>query len=88
MGLPLFPLPLAGCGGSFFDSRDACGGSAKGPDFLDRADADAVGLAQGAIDGPSFRHAHLGAVDKERDIGRIGIAVADEAESASDVILR
>ena len=25
------PLPLAGCGGSFFDSREDCGGSAKDP---------------------------------------------------------
>ena len=27
----MFPLPLAGCGGSFLDSGEACGGSAKDP---------------------------------------------------------
>ena len=54
----------------------------EGPDFLDRADADAVGFAQGAVDGSGFRHAHFGAVDKERDIGRIGVAVADKAGGA------
>ena len=48
-------------------------------DLLDRADADAVGFAQGAVDGPSLGHAHFGAMDQKGNIGRIGIAVADEA---------
>jgi hypothetical protein len=51
----------------------------KRPDFLDRADADAVGLAQGPVDRPGFGHAHLGAVDQGRDIGRIGIAIAEKS---------
>jgi hypothetical protein len=38
--------------------------TSEGTDLLDRADADAIGLAQGAIDGSRFGHAHLGAVDK------------------------
>src|SRR5438094_6402723 len=51
----------------------------EGPDFLDRADTDAVGLAQGPVDRPGLRDTHLGAVDQRRDIGGIRIAVADEA---------
>jgi hypothetical protein len=39
-------------------------GPGIGPDLLDRADADAVGLAQGAIDRPGLGHAHLGATDE------------------------
>src|SRR6266446_6411487 len=39
---------------------------------------DSVGLAQSAIDGPRFCHTHLGPANQWRDIGRIGVAVADE----------
>ena len=77
----VFPLPLDGCGWSFFDSREDCGGSANGPDFLYRADADAVRFAKRAIDRPGFRHAHFGAVDEERDVGRIGITVSDKTST-------
>src|ERR1700722_1016582 len=34
-------------------------GFRKRPDFLDRADADAVSLAQGPVDRPGFGHPHL-----------------------------
>ena len=51
----------------------------KRADLLDRADADAVGLAQGPVDRPGLGHPHLGAMDQGRHIGGIGIAVADEA---------
>ena len=51
----------------------------EGPDLFDRADADAVSLSQGAIDGPGFSHSHFGTVDKERDIGRVGVTIADKA---------
>ena len=54
-------------------------GFTKRPDLLDRADADAVGLAQGAVDRPGFGHAHLGAVDQGRHVGWIGIAVTHKA---------
>src|SRR5664280_648278 len=47
-------------------------------DLLDRADANAIRLTQGAIDGSSFRYAHLGAADQQRNVGRIGVAVPDE----------
>src|SRR5208282_804989 len=50
----------------------------NGSDFLDRAEADTISLAQGAVDGSCLGHAHLGPANKRRDIGRIGVAVADE----------
>jgi len=50
----------------------------KGSDFLDRADADTVRLAEGTIDGTSFGHPHFGAADQWGDIGGVGVAVADE----------
>src|ERR1035438_6866019 len=47
-------------------------------DFLDRADPDAIRLAQSAIDGSGFGDAHLGTADQQRNIERISIAVAHE----------
>jgi hypothetical protein len=47
--------------------------------LLDRADADSISFAEGAINRPSFCDPHLGPADKGRNIGWIGIAVADEA---------
>jgi len=48
--------------------------------FFHRAEGNAVCLAQGAIDGTGFGHAHLGMVeDQGRDIAGIGIAVAHKA---------
>src|ERR1035441_5867408 len=49
-------------------------------DLLDRADADAIRLAQSAIDSSGLRDPHLGAADQQRYIGRIGVAVADETD--------
>src|SRR4029077_9394987 len=34
------------------------------PNLFDRADADAVGLSQGAVDSPGLGHPHLGAADQ------------------------
>jgi hypothetical protein len=49
-------------------------------ELFKRAQANAVGLAQGSIDGPGFGHAHLGIVENQRrDIAGVGVAVADEA---------
>src|ERR1019366_388985 len=47
-------------------------------DLLNRADSDAIGLAQGAIDRPSFRYAHLGASHQHGNVGRVSVPVADE----------
>jgi hypothetical protein len=55
---------------------------AEGPGgkLLEGAEGDAVSLAQGAVDGAGFGHAHLGVVEDEGgDIAGMGIAVTDEA---------
>jgi hypothetical protein len=57
-------------------------------DFLNRADADPVGFAQGAVDGARFCHPHFSTVDKERDIGRVSIAVAYESTTFAKEYLR
>src|ERR1022692_1761816 len=46
--------------------------------LLNRADADAIRLAQSTIDGSGFGDPHLGTANQQRNIGRIGIAVAHE----------
>jgi hypothetical protein len=48
--------------------------------LLHRAEGDAVGLAQGAINGARFGHAKFGVVeDKRRNITRVRVAVTHEA---------
>jgi len=42
----------------------------------------AVGLAEGTVDRAGFGDAHLGAVDQGRDVGRIGVPIADEPARA------
>jgi len=49
------------------------------PDFLNRADADAVGFAEGTVDGARFCHAHFRTVNQRGNIGRIRVAVTDES---------
>jgi hypothetical protein len=57
--------------------------------LLEGAEGDAVGLAQGAVDGAGFSHAHLGVVEDEgRDVAGVGIAVADEAAALGRLIDR
>ena len=46
--------------------------------FLDRANPDAVRLAQSAIYSSGFCYTHLGAADQQRNVGRVSIAVPDE----------
>jgi hypothetical protein len=48
-------------------------------DLLDRADPDSISFAESAIDSASLGHAHFGAMNKERDIGRVGVAVTNES---------
>jgi hypothetical protein len=59
----------------------------RGPtEFLNRTEPDAVGLAEGAVDGSCFGDAHLGAVDQGRDVGWIGVPVADETARAGGFV--
>jgi len=51
-------------------------------DLLDRADADAVGLAEGAIDCPGLGHPHFGPANERGDVERVSVAVADKAGGA------
>jgi len=56
------------------------GWQGPGRKLFERAQGDAVGLAEGAIDGTGFGHAHFGVVeDQGRNIAGMGVAVADEA---------
>ena len=47
--------------------------------FLDRADAAAIGFAQGAIDGAGLGDAHLSAANQSRYVRRIRVTIANEA---------
>ncbi len=51
----------------------------KGPDLLNRAQPDAIGLAKGPVDGPGLSDAHLGAADQIGHVGGIGVPIANEA---------
>jgi len=43
-------------------------------------EGDAVGLAEGAVDGAGFGHAHFSVVeDQGRNVAGMGVTVADEA---------
>ncbi len=50
----------------------------KAPDLLNRAQPDAIGLAEGTVDGPGLSHTHLGTADQIGHVGGIGISIADE----------
>ena len=63
----------------------------KGPGrkFFERAEVDAVGLAELAVDSAGFGHAHLSVVeDQGRNIAGMGVAVADEATAPGRLIDR
>ena len=82
-GPPLFPLPLARLRRKLLRLSRGLRRFGEGPDLLDRADADAVGLAEGAIYRPGFCDPHFGAVDERRDVGRIGISITNEPATTS-----
>ncbi len=47
--------------------------------FLDRAESDAVSLAESPIDGAGLCHAHFSAPNQRGYVVRIGIAITNEA---------
>jgi len=55
-------------------------------ELFDRAQADSVGFAEGAIDGPGLGDAHLGPADQRRDVRRIGVAIPDETARARSLV--
>jgi hypothetical protein len=55
--------------------------------LFERAEGDAIGLAQGAVDSAGFSHAHLSVVeDQGRNVTGMGIAIADEAAAVGGLI--
>lgn len=46
--------------------------------FLNRADADAIGFAQCSIDSTGLRDSHFGTMNQRGNIGRIGVPIADK----------
>src|SRR5258707_12159854 len=68
--------------------RCRTGISGERPQFLDRAEADAVRLSQGAVDRSRLGDAHLSPMDKGGDIGRIGVPVANEASRSRTLVDR
>src|SRR6266436_4299829 len=58
----------------------------EGPQFLDRAEADPVCLAQGAVDGSRLSDAHLSAMDQRGHIGGVGVPVANEASRTRGLV--
>ncbi|MBZ5672283.1 MAG: hypothetical protein LAO04_21500 [Acidobacteriia bacterium] len=60
--------------------RDLLGTQAPRRKLFERAEANAIGLAQGTVDRTGFGHAHLSVVeDQGRNVSWMGVTVADEA---------
>ena len=51
-------------------------------EFLDRAEADAIGLPESSIDGAGLGHAHFGTTHEDRNIRGIGISITDVTSAA------
>jgi hypothetical protein len=71
--------------------KTAISSGKKGPrwKFFNQTEGDAVGLAEGAVDGAVFGHGHFGVVeDQGKDIARMRVAVADEASALGRFIDR
>jgi hypothetical protein len=59
---------------------DLLGTQAPWRELFERAEGNAIGLAQGTVDSAGFSHAHLGVVeDQGRNVSWMGVTVADEA---------
>src|SRR6266704_4389024 len=57
-------------------------GTDKRSDLLDRADADSIGFSQCAINGPRLCHSHFGTMHERRNVGWIGVAVANKSATS------
>jgi hypothetical protein len=84
---------------SFWQGGSRLQGAAEGGNLLgrqgpgrklfERTEGDAVGFAQGAIDGAGFGHAHLGVVeDQRRNIARMSVSKAHEAAALRRLVDR
>src|SRR5205823_11771323 len=57
--------------------------SGQHADLFHRADPNAVGLPQSAVDGAGLGHTHFGTANERRDVRRIGVAVAYESAAST-----
>ena len=60
----------------------------EGPYFLNRADADPVGLTQGAVNGSGFGNAHFRPMDQCGNIRGISIAITDKTTTGFGLVNR
>jgi hypothetical protein len=60
--------------------------SRKSSNLFNRANTDSVCLAQCTVDSTRFSHAHLRTSHEWRNIGRIGIAISDEAFATATLV--
>jgi hypothetical protein len=58
----------------------------KGSKLFDRAQADTISLAEGAIDSACLSHTHLCTADERRDVRGIGIAVSHKPARARRLV--
>jgi len=71
------------------EERDLCWRQGPRGEFFEGAEGDAVGLAEGAVDGASFSHAHLGMVEDERgDVAGMSVAITHEATTLGRLVDR
>jgi len=83
---PAAVVSVGGLWRKFLRLWRGCGSLRERTDFLNGADADAVSFPQGAVDSASFGNAHFGTLDEERDIGRVGIAIANKASTGFGLV--
>jgi hypothetical protein len=67
--------------------RNLLGAECPRRKLFERAEGNAIGLAQGAVDSAGFGHAHLSVVENQgRNVTGMGVTVADEATAVGGLI--
>jgi DNA-binding transcriptional ArsR family regulator len=69
---------VARCRGFSYLPLTSFGRPREPTQFLDRAQADAIGFAKGAVNCPCLGHTHFGAADQRRDVRWVGIAETEK----------
>jgi len=85
-GLTIAVTVISGGDGIVLFGSDGLRRARRPTEFLDRTEADAIGLAEGAVDGTGLGDAHLGAANQGRNIGGVGVSVTDETFRAEGLI--
>src|SRR5208283_3841918 len=55
-------------------------------ELFDTTEPDSVSFSEGPVNGSRFGDTHLGSTDEGRSVGRIGVAVTDEAPRVGPLI--